>query len=133
MRVLRDLRKAKGISLKEFGKIIGVAESTVSLYENGKRQPDYDTLSKIADFFGVSTDYLLGRETKTVLTRRDEKEIKTIIDDTVNQLLEQDGLMFDGKPATDEDVQRLIMAMQMGMEMIKKENKEKFTPKKYRK
>ena len=133
MRVLRDLRKAKGISLKEFGKIIGVAESTVSLYENGKRQPDYDTLSKIADFFGVSTDYLLGRETKTVLTRRDEKEIKTIIDDTVNQLLEQDGLMFDGKPAADEDVQRLIMAMQMGMEMIKKENKEKFTPKKYRK
>ena len=86
MRVLRDLRKAKGISLKEFGKIIGVAESTVSLYENGKRQPDYDTLSKIADFFGVSTDYLLGRETKTVLTRRDEKEIKTIIIATSSSL-----------------------------------------------
>lgn len=41
--------------------------------------------------------------------------------------------MFDGSPATDEDVQKIIMAMKMGMEMIKKENKAKFTPKKYRK
>lgn len=61
---LREIRKENGISLKKMGEIIGVAESTMSLYENGKRQPDYDTLSKIADYFGVTTDYLLGREDK---------------------------------------------------------------------
>lgn len=63
MKNLRELRKSKNISLKKLGEIIGVSESAVSQYENSKREPDYKTLSKLADYFGVSTDYLLGRET----------------------------------------------------------------------
>ena len=62
MEKLRKLRKEKGISLKELGATIGVAESTMSLYENGKRQPDYETLLKFAKYFNVSADYLLGLE-----------------------------------------------------------------------
>lgn len=58
--IIRELRKKQNISMKELGLSIGVSESTVSLYENGKRQPDYDTLIRIADYFNVSTDYLLG-------------------------------------------------------------------------
>lgn len=57
---LRILRKKKGLSLKALGEILGLSESTVSLYESGKRQPDNNTLIKIANFFDVSTDYLLG-------------------------------------------------------------------------
>ena len=130
---LREIRKESGISLKKLGEIIGVAESTMSLYENEKRQPDYETLKKLADYFNVTTDYLLGREDKTTLTTKDKKEITEILESTRQQLLSQEGLMFDGEPASEEDVQKIIMAMQMGMEMIKKENKEKYTPKKYRK
>lgn len=130
---LREIRKENGISLKKLGEIVGVAESTMSLYENEKRQPDYDTLNKLADYFNVTTDYLLGREEKTTLTIKDKKEITEILESTRQQLLSQEGLMFDGEPASEEDVQKIIMAMQMGMEMIKKENKEKYTPKKYRK
>lgn len=59
---LREIRKENGISLKKLGEIVGVAESTMSLYENEKRQPDYDTLNKLADYFNVTTDYLLGRD-----------------------------------------------------------------------
>lgn len=59
---LREIRKKNGMSLKKLGEIIGVAESTMSLYETEKRQPDYDTLKKLADYFNVTTDYLLGRE-----------------------------------------------------------------------
>ena len=59
MEKLKELRKAKGISLKELGSIVGVAESTMSLYENGKRQPDYETLLKLAEVFGVPVDYVL--------------------------------------------------------------------------
>ena len=59
MKKLKELRKTKGISLKELGAIVGVAESTMSLYENGKRQPDYETLLKLAEYFGVTVDYLL--------------------------------------------------------------------------
>ncbi len=59
MEKLKELRKEKGISLKELGSVVGVAESTMSLYENGKRQPDYETLLKLAEYFGVTVDYLL--------------------------------------------------------------------------
>jgi len=62
---LTELRKAKKISQKEFSLIINVAQNTVSQWENGKRDPDTETLRKIADYFNVTTDYLLGvSETK---------------------------------------------------------------------
>lgn len=61
MEKLRELRKNKKITMKELGNQLNLAESTISLYETGAREPDNDTLKKIADFFGVSIDYLLGR------------------------------------------------------------------------
>lgn len=60
MKKLRELRKEKGISMKAFGKDLGFAESTVSLYETGKREPDFETLKKFAEYYDVTTDYILG-------------------------------------------------------------------------
>lgn len=57
---LKELRKARGLSLKELGDILGVAESTVSLYENSKREASYTVLQKLSKYFNVSIDYLLG-------------------------------------------------------------------------
>jgi len=57
---LKELRRKKGISLKELGEAMGVSESTISLYENQKREAPYPLLIKIANFFEVSIDYLLG-------------------------------------------------------------------------
>ena len=57
---IRELRKAKGITMKQLGAVLGLAESTISQYETGKRDPDFDTISKIADYFGVSLEYLLN-------------------------------------------------------------------------
>lgn len=59
---LRELRKHKKMSMKELGSIFGLSESTISLYETGGRRIDTDMLQKFADFFGVSVDYLLGRD-----------------------------------------------------------------------
>lgn len=59
---LRELRKREDLSMKELGRIFGIAESTVSMYENGRRQPDTETLKKFADYFNVSLDYLLERD-----------------------------------------------------------------------
>lgn len=61
MENLKLLRKERKLTLKELASRMGVAESTLSLYENGKRKPDFDTLNKFAEYFGVSVDYLLGR------------------------------------------------------------------------
>lgn len=57
---LRALRQEQNISMKQLGDIFGMAESTISLYENEKRKIDTDMLIKFANYFNVSTDYLLG-------------------------------------------------------------------------
>ena len=62
---IRELRRAKGITMKQLGANFGLAESTISQYENGKRQPDNDTLIKLSSFFGVTVGYILGAEKST--------------------------------------------------------------------
>lgn len=59
---LINLRKSVGESQKDLGKVLGVTTSMVGMYETDVRNPSYDVLLKIANHFGVSTDYLLGRE-----------------------------------------------------------------------
>lgn len=59
---LRELRKRCDLTMKEFGSRFGLAESTISQYETGKRQPDYEQLLKFSEYFGVSVDYLLGND-----------------------------------------------------------------------
>jgi len=58
---LRELRKKKKLTAKKFGEKFGLAESTISGYENGNRSPDMHLIKEFADFLGCSTDYLLGR------------------------------------------------------------------------
>lgn len=131
---LKELRKQNRLTQQQLAEMLGVTQAALSGWENEKFGIDNGSLLKCAKIFDVSIDYLLGRQEKLPeLNNKDKREIQEILDDTEQQLLSQDGLMFDGSPATDEDVQKIIMAMKMGMEMIKKENKAKFTPKKYRK
>ena len=61
MNRIREARKALGLTGKWLAHELGVSESTVSQYENSKREPDNATLIKIADVLGVTLDYLLGR------------------------------------------------------------------------
>lgn len=60
-KALKHLRNCKGLSQRELSKALNIAPSTLAMYELNKREPDYKTLNKIADYFQVSTDYLLGR------------------------------------------------------------------------
>ncbi|OOR26177.1 helix-turn-helix domain-containing protein [Bacillus cereus] len=69
---LRKLRKKQKLTMKELGQKLNLAESTISGYENGNRKPDYETLNKFADFFEVSTDYLLGRNVNYHIPKEDE-------------------------------------------------------------
>ncbi|MFW6377585.1 MAG: helix-turn-helix domain-containing protein [bacterium] len=58
---LKQLRKENNLTQKELSEILNIGESTLSHYENKDREPNFDTLIKIADLFDVSLDYLLGR------------------------------------------------------------------------
>src|SRR5690554_8088846 len=58
---LKHLRIEKGLTQDELAKKLGVAKSTISLYETNAREPNFEMLTKIADFFSVTVDGLLGR------------------------------------------------------------------------
>lgn len=58
---IAKLRKQRNLSQYDLAERLGFSRGKLANYEQGSRQPDYDTLQKIADYFEVSTDYLLGR------------------------------------------------------------------------
>jgi transcriptional regulator with XRE-family HTH domain len=73
---LRDLREKRGLAQKEVGALLDVTISTIGKYESGERTPAPDAIVKLADFFQVSADYLLGRSDipETVEMRIAKKE-----------------------------------------------------------
>ena len=58
---LKDLRTSRGVSQVKLAMDLNVNQNSISRYESGLREPDYNTLIKIADYFKVSIDYLLYR------------------------------------------------------------------------
>lgn len=59
--VLRDLRTRHNLTQKMLGNALGLSESTIGMYERGQREPDFETLEAIADYFNVDMNYLTGR------------------------------------------------------------------------
>lgn len=59
--VLKALRTRNKMTQKELGDVLGISESTVGMYERGHREPAFETLEAIADYFNVDMDYLTGR------------------------------------------------------------------------
>lgn len=130
------LLKKNNVTPYRVHKETGISTATLSDWKNGKSQPKKDKIEKLCSYFNVPLSYFYEDEEETnetsALTRRDEKEISDILSNT-ELLLQQEGLMFDGDPASPEAIESILSAMQIGMEMAKKRNKEKYTPKKYRK
>lgn len=58
---LKELRKKKGLSQLRLATDLNTTQNTISRYETGEREPGIDELIKIADYFNVSVDYLIGR------------------------------------------------------------------------
>ncbi|WP_338788768.1 helix-turn-helix transcriptional regulator [Metabacillus sp. FJAT-53654] len=97
---LRRLRKNKGIhSQKEFGKLFGLSESTISMYERSERRPDYETLQKFSEFFEVSIDYII---TGNELDNSSNEMWKEILDPKTQIFFK------DLKDAPEEKIEELI-------------------------
>ena len=76
---LKKLRKEKGLTQKQVAEYLHVSKSSVGMWEHGDRDPDTSVLSELADFFGVTVDYLLGRES-TISTQQ------ALIKETIEQI-----------------------------------------------
>lgn len=64
MNRIKEFRLAKGLTQKRLGEMVGLAESTISLYEKGRHEPDMQTLGKFADILETTVDDLIGRSSE---------------------------------------------------------------------
>ena len=84
---LASIRKKRGLSQYQLADKLGFSRGQIANYEQGKREPDYQTLIKIAEFFDVSTDYLLGVTNNPSRDENKEQKLK--------EFLEQPGVPYD--------------------------------------
>jgi len=103
MNRIKELRKLKKVSQKEVASNLGIAQNTLSTWEVGRYEPDSDSLVKLADYFNVSIDYLLGRS--------DEKRPAVPEDDGSHKnevLVRSRNGMVVQKSYTDEQIKFII-------------------------
>lgn len=112
---LRKLRQQKGISQEVLGNALSVDKSTISLYETGKRKPDYEILERIANYFNTTTDYLIGRINDPTPYDVDEPT-----EQDLEELMKKGGLMFHGQPLDEEDREDILAAMRIVWQTIQK-------------
>lgn len=80
--ILKKLRKEKQLTQKELAEKINVTHVSISGYESGKRNPDTETLQVLANYFGTSVDYLLGRtQIRNYTLLNDDEEFKAFAND----------------------------------------------------
>ena len=140
---IRSRREQLGMTQEELASRLGYkSKTTIAKIENGTNDIVQSKVTEFAKVLDTTPAYLMGwtqldgnivNEKEPELTARDEKDIAKILEQTKEQLLSPEGLMFDGDPASPEAINSILDAMQIGMEMAKKKNKEKYTPKKYKK
>ena len=73
---LKQLRATANISQQTLADALGISQQAINRYENHKVEPDIETLIKIADYFNVSVDYLIGRENKS---KKEEESFSVFI------------------------------------------------------
>lgn len=132
--ILKKLRNEKGISQQELADRLKINRSTYARYETSTTQPDFDTLNKLANFYDVSIDYLIGRtvkKSKPILTEKNEKDIAKRMEQIKKDLTKAEGLSFHGEPLSEEAVESLLEAIEHAERIATLANK-KYIPKKYR-
>lgn len=148
---LKAYRDQHGLSMQALADLCGFSKAYINVLEKGVNpktgksiSPTMQTFEKIARATKTDVDTLLkildGDQPITLnspddlpaLNAKDEREITRMMDKMKETLMQEEGLMFDGQPASPESIQSILDAMQIGMEMAKKRNKAKYTPKKFR-
>jgi len=128
--IFSSLCQEKGISTYKACIEMGLNRSAVAKWKNGGT-PNGATISKMADYFGVSTDYLLGSNSSAPkekalpeLTEEDKQDVAKTLENTLDQLmLRQDGLMFDGEPLDDVTRELLETSLRNSIELAKRISK----------
>lgn len=106
---IAELRNEKRLTQEELAHKLKITRAALSHYENNRREPDHETTQKIADFFGVSIDYLLGRSSDPTISLKPEtREFIDSLELADQEILQRFRLTIDGKALTSEEAKRFI-------------------------
>lgn len=136
--IFEQLLQKYGVTAYKVSKETGLTQSTLSDWKRGRSTPKTDNMKKIADYFGVSVEYLMtGKEDTTpiesLLRPKDERDIAKRLENTLSELENsQDALMFSGEPLDDETKELLKASIENSLRIGKINARQKYTPKKYR-
>ena len=111
---LRELRESRNMYQKELAAELNVTMQTISGWEINRTTPDYETLVKIANFFDVSTDFLLGNEEKATNLEIELKEKEAL-----KKLLIENGYLTENEELTKEELKNLIEFIKINKRYIK--------------
>ena len=131
------LRDQRGVRDADVVNATGITKSTFSDWKSGRSNPKADKLQKIADYFGVSLDYLTtGKEsTEPALSAKDERDIAKDLESIMSKLTAgEDGpASYDGQELSEEAAELFREELEIALKRLKLINKEKYAPKKYKK
>lgn len=133
--IFEKLLKEHNLTAYKVAKDTGLTTATLTNWKKGRYTPKQDKLQKIAEYFGVSLEYLTtGKEpaSRDSLTAKDERDIKQALEDFKNRLSTA-GVMYDGEPLDEESQAAILAAVELAERTARIAAKEKFTPKKYKK
>lgn len=132
--ILKQIRIDAGLKQSELADKLNISTSTIGMYEQNRRNPDPETLKKIATYFDVSVDFLLEHiSSEKILSKKAEKDIAKKLDELRDTLESQSGLLFSGDAMDDETREFLLASLERTIRQSKVLAKEKFTPNKYKK
>lgn len=134
--IFEKLLKEKNLKGADVTRATGIASSTLTDWKKGRSKPKQDKLQKIADFLGVSLEYLTtGKEKdwQPTLTEKDEKDLDKKVENLLNAVDSDTGLMLDGEIMDEETREIFAMNLKNALRTTKLAAKAKYTPKKYRK
>ena len=138
--VFEQLLQKYGVTPYKVAKEAGVTQTALSNWKSGRSTPTTKTLQKIADYFGVTLDYLLtGKEEpqkkETSLSAKDERDISKDVERIMAKLSAgEDGpASYDGEELDPEAAELFRDELELALRRLKIINKEKYTPKKYKK
>lgn len=127
---LRELREENHLLQKDIAKYLNITTSAYGYYEQGKRNPDIETIKNLADFFNVSTDYLLGRTDKKREYNMDLDENKTKyesftkIEEILTEKLINEGVIRENEPIPNDAFEKsLKYGIDAATELLKLEKK----------
>ncbi len=135
--VFEQLLQKYSISAYKVAKEAGVTQTALSNWKSGRSTPTAKTLQKIADYFGVTIDYLMTGDNSSEqgLTARDNRDIAKDLDSIMEKLTsgENGPASYNGEEISPEAAELFKDELEIALKRLKLINKDKYTPKKYKK